>query len=316
MPRVRVALAAFATVWSVAGCLPASVRPSASVGTPVSSAATVTPRADLCEQLTAAFSERAALGQVFGLAIAGNLDEATLQAQAIRERLAAVVEALPDERGLAEPQASLRSLVEGAAELMGAVAEILDDPKAKVVDRDAMLHEGKVLLDSIDVTFQMREPGDTISQACPGLMYTADPVSFPPPPTNEALGLPDTVGALVLEPHVWRIDATMAEILEPLGVDPDAVRGIDVWVSPGGGRMDVYDGVTAPAAALATAIGDRFAPDAARATPAETAGFTLFTFRQPEDDLGSVHVAVRGDRVIVFHGFRDGVVREVLDAMP
>ena len=134
------------------------------------------------------------------------------------------------------------------------------------------------------------------------------------PPSNAELGLPDTVGALVPDPHIQRTGGFMAALLEALGVNPAAVRSIDEWV-PGGPDMQVYDHVRAPAAAVAKAIGNHVVPGAAKPTVHEINGFTAFAYRQPQDDV-AVHVAIRGDRVVVFGRPRYAVVRDFLEAMP
>jgi hypothetical protein len=305
--RTRAVVIALVFAWSLGGCLPTSLRPT---GTPAASpTASSIPQLDLCEQLAAVLAERLALGDAFRAAIAGEFDDAALQARAIRDRLATLLEGLPENWLLTKQEASVRDTLELTASLLTATAATLDDPDRDVLDPVIVLREGETLLGALDLP-----PSDNFTRWCPGLSYPADPVAFPAPPSNAELGLPDTVGALVLDPHIGRTGGFMAELLEALGVNPAAVRSIDVWV-PGGPDMQVYDHVRAPAAAVAEAIGSHFVPGAAKPTVREINGFTVFAYRQLTDEF-TVHVAIRGDRVVVFRYNRNGVVRDFLEAMP
>lgn len=311
-------IAAALATWSIAGCNTIAPTSSASPEPPVAATASVRAGVDICSQLTRVFGERRALGDAFRVAIGGDFDGAIAQAHATQGRLDAIVEELPSAAGLPEPQARLRDLAESSAGLVGAATRILDDPERKVVDRDLILVEGRAVLQGMDVVFVLRQPGDTIDTACPGLAFSADPVSFPPPPTNAALGLPDMVGPLTLEPHIGRVDASMAQVFESIGVDPKTVRGINVQLSDGSvvDLIQVFDRVDAPAPTIAAAVRDLILPEANRPFSQEIAGFRVITYRDPNDDTRSVHVAVRRDRVALFHGIRDAVVRDILEAIP
>ncbi len=309
---------ALVVVVALSGCLPSSVHRAVTAST--SAAPTPTPRADLCSQLAQAFAERDALGDAFRLVIAGKVEEAIAAAGLIRQRLDALLADLPDERTPAEPQRSLRGVVEASAHLVQGTAEIIDDPRRPVPDAQLMLVEGQTLLGVIDAAFSMSEPGDTVSQACPGLAFTAQPVSFPPRPSPADLGLPDRVGRIFFEPHLGRIsNPDMVEILERLGARPDLGREIDVdaaFVEGGHLQIEVYDGVTVNPVDFAVAIAGILATAGVKPTERLVAGFSVTAFVDRDDSDLSLHVASRGDRLLVFGGFSDTDVEAILAAMP
>lgn len=307
---------ALAIAFVLGGCLPTAIRPTLTASPPTGPSATI--RADLCAQLAQVFEERNAVGDGFRLLIAGKVDEAGAAAGSIDARLDALLADLPAEAGLAEPQASLRGVVEASAHLVKAAADVINDQGRPVPDAQLMLVEGQTLLGAIDTTFSLHEPGDTVSTACPGLAFTADPVRFPPGPSAAALGLPDRAGRFSFEPHLARINGWASDVLQRLGGDPDLGREIDVDVTVGDGghlKIEVYEGVEVHPAAFADAAASSIVPGV-KPVKREVAGFTVIAFVDRDDPSVSVHVASRGDRILVLNGFSDVDVEAVLAAMP
>jgi hypothetical protein len=112
----RRAAAIVVVVLALNACLPATLRPSP---TPSSSQPlSPTPSVDLCDLEAQVYSEGNSLGDAFRLVIADEIDGAIDAAEAIDQRLDAIVAALPDERTLTEPRSSLRGGVEAGAEVV------------------------------------------------------------------------------------------------------------------------------------------------------------------------------------------------------
>ncbi len=317
MSRGRLAGAAVVGAFAVAACLPASVRPSDSASP---AAVTPAPRADLCGQLAQVYDERNALADVFRLVIDNKTDEGVRAASSIRERLDALLAGLPDERGLEEPMTSLRGVVEASAHVVQGAAEVVDDPRRPVPDRQLMLVEGETLVGAIDTTFSMREPGDTLSRACPGLAYAPATIRFPPRPSVADLGLPDRAGRLFLDSaNLARLDVSTSEIVERLGGDPDRARVIDVDVIFGEGGhipLRVFEGTGVDPAAFASAVATDLYGANAKPVERQIGGFQVVSFADRDDPSSSLHFAWRGDRILTMSGFEERDVESLLAAMP
>ena len=210
-------------------------------------------------------------------------------------------------------------MVEASAHLVQGTAEIIDDPRRPVPDAQLMLVEGQTLLGVIDAAFSMSEPGDTVSQACPGLAFTAQPVTSHRGHRRLTSGFP-IESAASLEPHLGPVsNPDMVEILERLGARPDLGREIDVdaaFVDGGHLQIEVYDWVTVNPVDFAVAIAGILATAGVKPTERLVAGFSVTAFVDRDDLDLSLHVASRGDRLLVFGGFSDTDVEAILAAMP
>ncbi|HEY6569658.1 MAG TPA: hypothetical protein VIZ22_05180 [Candidatus Limnocylindrales bacterium] len=231
----------------------------------------------------------------------------------------AIVAALPDERTLTEQRSRLRGGVEFGAEVVREGARVIADPDRTVPDRQLMLVEGETILRFIDTFFLMREPGDTVSQACPGLAFTANAVSFPPHPSAADLGLPEQVGRFSLEPHLTRLDGSAPDLIRRLGGDPTVGRQIDVDATFGDGqhrKIVVYEGLQVDPAKFGDAVAKLDAPRGIKPVRRQVAGFAVTAFVDASNPGVSTHLASRGDRLFVFGGFSNPEVNAILAAVP
>lgn len=317
MSTVRLAGALVIVAFVVGACLPASVRPS-ETSSPLGE--TPAPDADLCGQLAQVYAERNALAEVFRLVIENKLAQAIPAASAIRERLDTLLADLPPERGLAEPMTSLRGVVEASAQVVQGTAEVVEDPRRPTPDRQLMLVEGETVVTATDAVFSMREPGDTVRRACPGLADAPAPVAFPPRPTVADFGLPGRAGRLVLDAaHLRRLGASTSDVIVRLGGDPDRGREIEVEATfAEGGQLwlRVYEGVSVDPSTLASAIATGLYGSKVKPVERRIAGFRVIAFANRDDPSGSMHFASRGDRILEMSGFSDADVVSLLAAMP
>jgi hypothetical protein len=302
-------MAAVATL-TLVGCVPQPPTPSAAP--PTSSQA-----ADLCDRLVRVFGERIALADAFRSLIADDRDAAADKARRIRSRLEDIIDDLPVPTRVPQSRAALRDAIQDWAGLLDGAAAIIDVPTA--VNREVVLSDGRAVLPLIDEILHPLPSGDPITLACPDVVSPSDAVDFPPPPTNEALGLPDTVGDLDLEPHVTRPSTQNSKLLTSLGLDPQLVREIAVDVTNtsmegGFSRVDVLEPIPTETEALAEAVREALLPEASASAPEMIARFEVYAYR--DADLGTIHVAMRGDRVVILYDLADAAVREILDAMP
>jgi hypothetical protein len=252
------------------------------------------------------------------LVIGDKLDDAIVEARAIKERLHEVLRWLPPPGRLTGSQARLRDEVESSARLMSRVATLLDDPDRPHPNTEVILAEGRTVLMLVDDGFAMTGPNDP-RHACPDVTYVPTPVHFPPPPTNAMLGLPQAVDGQAVTTHVGGI-TDMSDILEQLGADPASGREIGVQIEGRNGAVgmfDVIDAMPVDSEALVAALqaNDAFT---AGVTPTKykASGFSVAAFVDPYDPSTAEHVAVRGGRIVRFHDFADPDVRAILAAMP
>lgn len=312
MRKVQSGVVTLVSAWAISGCVPPPPAPTPATPSPATQAAA------MCERLDRVLRERIVLGDAFELVIANDLDAAVEKAQLVRSRLDELLDGPPASAGVGRSQTAVHDAVEDWARMLDHAAAIIDGPGGSDVDRDLALVEGRIVLGVTDDIMRTGEPSDPIAAACPGLELSVDPVSFPPPPTNAALGLPDTVGDLAFEPHIGRATSLMSEALDSVGVDSTAVRQIEVQVHDGDGGVslvEVLDRVEAPVPALADAIRQAMVPEAKAAIPEDIAGFKVFAYRHSDEPTIAIHVAARGDRFVILHDFTDSQVREILGAI-
>ena len=307
MGKARYLMAAVVTL-ALVGCVPPPP-------TPTSAPPTSSQAADLCDRLDRVFGERVSLADAFRSVIADDREAAAEKARLIRTRLEDIVEDLPVPTRVPRSRAAVRDAIQDWVDLLDGAAAIIDVPTA--VDREVVLSEGRAVLPLIDEILRPLPSGDPIAVACPELSWAPEPVSFPPPPTNEALGLPDIVGDLTIASHVGRPASSVAGLLKSVGLDPTLVRQITVDVSSmdgGGGLVEVLEPVRSDPAAFAEAVHKAMSPEAVASAPDEVAGFEVYAYRHPDE--GTIHVAKRGDRVVILYDLADSAVREILRAMP
>lgn len=303
-----VVMAAFVAAALVA-CEP---RPTATPISPASAAA-----ADLCVYAERVLAERGALGDALELVIRGETPPAAEAAGLIRERLAALREEL--RVALVAPSAEeARVAIRNQAELLDGEAAVIAKRGNSAFDRDVILAHGRASLPLVDELLRVDVPGDPLAEACHAIAFTAEPIAFPPPPTNDDLGLPDVVNDLLVESHVSSADSRTAEALAAADVDADRVRQIEVFLSDidgGGPTAVIIDGAVAPPDVVAGAIQKQFLPAAEGLGAEQAAGFDVFTYRQSDEPPGSIHVAGRDDRVVVMFDASDAFVRAFLEAI-
>jgi hypothetical protein len=309
--RFRSVFGAVVVAWTIFGCVPHPPTPTVTTS-PTSQAA------HLCEQLERVYSERAAVGDAFRLVVGNDLDGAVEQARLIRSRLDDLLAELPAPNMVPESRTALRAAIQDWAGIVDEAAAIIDRPGGADVDRDIVLAEGRAMLGIFDDILGPLQAGDPVTVTCPDLDFAVEPVSFPPPPTNADLGLPDIIGDLTLESHIEIADSRISRVLKSVDVDPATVRQISVDLSDidgGAGTFQIVDRVKAPPAALANAVREETIPEAKAVAPETIAGFEVFAYDYPGEQI-SVHVAVRRDRVVILHDLADQEVRQILAAMP
>jgi hypothetical protein len=309
MRRSWVAAVAVASSLLFAGCLPASIRRDAA-GTVRPTlprpSPTVQPATE-CQRQARVFEERSALGDAFRLVIEGRTADGVTVARGVRARLAA---AIADAAGIPGGDPAAGDLPE--AEVLQGVASIIDDPDRPVPDRQLILVQGRALLPFID-RLMNPESGSRSWADCPDLVYPGDPVAFPPPPTAAELGIPGQTSHYVLEPHLAAIDGATATIIGRLGGEPGRARVIRVDLGKDG-FLEVIEGIDIAPAAFASALAADIAPGA-RPTTRSVSGFEVIDI---VDRIAStsVHVATRGDRMVVIHDLGDSAIAEILAAFP
>jgi hypothetical protein len=285
------------------GCLGA-VRPGGQTSNPSPAAPSSVPlHAGLCADLAAAYAERAALGDAYQSAIAGDLGSAQSKAAAIKARMAALRDGLPT-LPLASADSSLRDQVDNTAHLMSGAADALDPPSGRPDPLEA-LPNGQGLLRLMDSVLGAGGPGAVTG--CPGVAYAAPAVSFPAAPGGPAFGLPDEAGGWALQPMVLS-GGLYDDTLRALGVDPAAVRVVKVDMTRGGQwqGFDVLDGVSARPERILAALPAVDLDGVSGRTASRTVnGFAVV--RRGDTGLGDlvVTVAVRGDRAVVFDDVPD-----------
>jgi hypothetical protein len=309
MDRIRRFTLAAVAVIAVLGCVPQPGPTS----TPIPDAA---PAADLCTPAVRILAERGVLAEAYDLVIQGDVASAAEMSRGIHERLAALLGELRVAR-VASSREVVRTAIRNYAELLDGEAAVIAERGHSVFDRDVILAYGRNTLPLVDEILRIDVPGDPIAEACPTISFAAEPIAFPPPPTNDDLGLPDVVGDLLVETHVSRPDPRMAEVLEAGGADPDAVRQLEVFLADidgGGPTARIIDGA-AGGEELARAIQQEFLPAAVSTGAERWAGFDVVSYRQSDEPPDSIHVAARNDSVVVLFDASDAFVRHFLEAI-
>jgi hypothetical protein len=305
----RFALAAAAI--AVLGCVP-QPRPTASTPIPGS-----TPAAGLCAHAEQVFDERGALGDAYELVIEGDVPAAARASHEIQARLRRVLDELRVSR-IAPTREDARVAIRTHAEVLDEAAAVIADRGNSAFDRDVILGDGRSSLPVIDEILRVDVPNDPIVEACPTIAFAPEPITFPAAPTNPDLGLPDVVGELLVEQHVGAAEAWVAEALEMAEVDSNRVRQTEVFLSDidgGGPPVKIIDGAVGSGEELARAIQQAILPGAKPGAKERWAAFDVFSFRQSAEPPGSIHVAVRGDRVVVLLDAADAFARHFLEAI-